>query len=96
VTARKDRASGGDRAGLAGVGVAALALACCGGLPLLIGLVGGLTVGAVFGLGAGALLLIAAAGTLVVMRARRRRACEVKASAAAPVKTVGRRDDGST
>lgn len=96
MTAPNDRASGAERAGLTGVGVAALALACCGGLPLLIGLVGGLTVGAALGLGAGALLLIAAAGTLVVMQARRRRACEVKASAAAPVKTVGRREDGST
>jgi hypothetical protein len=96
VTAPNDGPSGADKAGFAGVGIAALALACCGGLPLLFGLVGGLTLGALFGVGVGALLLIAVVGMLVVMRARRRRACRVEASASAPSDSGGRRGDGST
>jgi hypothetical protein len=59
---------------LAPIGVAALAIVCCAGLPSLAGLAGGLTLAAVLGLGGGLVVLIAAlAVTMLTVRARRRR-----------------------
>lgn len=58
--------------GLAAVGVAAFAVACCASLPLLVAVAGSVAIGTVLGVGAGVvagLLLVA----LVVARVRRRR-----------------------
>jgi hypothetical protein len=62
--------------GTLGIGAAVIALACCAGLPAVGALLGGLTVGAVLGLGFGALLLAAlawAAAAIIVRRQRVRR-----------------------
>lgn len=61
--------------GVAALGVGALAVACCAGLPLLAGFAGSLALGTVIGVGAGALSLIALVG-FVVLRSRRRAACK--------------------
>lgn len=61
-------------AGLAAVGLGALAVACCGAVPLLVAALGGVTAGAVFGIAAGAIALVAGAVAVVVIR-RRHRAC---------------------
>lgn len=53
-----------DKTGLTGIAVAAVAVACCAGGPLLVAAVGSLTIGAIVGVGAGVLLLIAACGAL--------------------------------
>ncbi len=47
------------RTGLAAVAVAALAVACCAGGPLLVAVAGSLAVGASIGIGAAATLLVA-------------------------------------
>ena len=61
--------------GFAAVGVAAFAIACCAGGPLVVGALSGVAVGAVLGIGAG-IVALAAVGGLAVVRARRRRACD--------------------
>jgi hypothetical protein len=68
-------ASGEEKLGLAGVGIAVLAIACCAGVPLIAGVAGGIAVAAVLGVGAGVLAL-AALVALGVAAGRRRRACE--------------------
>lgn len=66
----------GRRSAMAAVGVAALAVVCCAGLPLVIGLFGGLTLAGVLGVGTGFLAAAAVvAVAFVFARARRRRAC---------------------
>ena len=39
------------------IGTAAVAIACCAGLPAIVALIGGLTRGGILGLGLGAVLL---------------------------------------
>jgi hypothetical protein len=56
-----------------GFGAAAVAIVCCAGLPAVAALVGGLTVGAILGLGLGALIVGAVALTGGVMLTRKRR-----------------------
>jgi biotin transporter BioY len=61
---------------LAPVAVAAFAIACCAGLPVLAGTIGGLTLATILGAGAGLIAFIAAvAGAVLLLRARRRRSC---------------------
>jgi len=60
--------------GLLAVGAAAFAVFCCAGLPLVVSLIGGLTLAGVLGVSAGVLIATAVvAGAVVVVRARRRR-----------------------
>jgi uncharacterized protein (DUF58 family) len=59
------------------VGIAALAVICCGAAPLLLALFGGLAVGAVLGLGAGLIALVTLAALALAARRRRRAECEV-------------------
>ena len=63
------------RGALAAAGLGVVAVVCCAGLPLAAGLIGALTLGAAFGLGAG----ILGVGALVVLAvwARRPRRCAV-------------------
>ncbi len=56
-----------------GIGAALVAIVCCAGLPAIGALLGGLTLGAVLGLGLGALIVGALAWTATVIIARRRR-----------------------
>jgi hypothetical protein len=55
-----------------GIGAAAVAVACCAGLPALAALLGGLTAGAVLSVGLGALILGALAFTAAAVITRRR------------------------
>ncbi len=59
--------------GIPAIGVAAFAIVCCAGLPLLAALAGSVAIGTVVGVGAGivAAVLLAAA---VSLRSRRRKA----------------------
>jgi hypothetical protein len=61
--------------GVAGLGVLALVVGCCGALPLAVAIAGGVALGALLGVGAGAVALIAVV-SLIVVRARRRSACQ--------------------
>ena len=63
------------RGTLAAAGLGVIAVLCCAGLPLAVGLVGALTLGAAFGLGAG--ILGVAALVVLAVWARRRRRCTV-------------------
>lgn len=67
---------GAPRTGLAALGIAAFAVLCCAGLPLVAGVLGGVALGSVLGVGAGVLVVIVVI-VLVVVRARRQRACAV-------------------
>ena len=60
--------------GLAALGIGALAVVCCAGLPLVAGVLGGVALGSVLGVGAGALAVVVVI-VLVVARAHRQRAC---------------------
>lgn len=60
--------------GLAGLGVAAFAIACCAGPAAILGVVGGITLGAAIGGVAG--LLVIAAGIVAFLLIRRRHSCE--------------------
>ena len=53
-----------DRTALAAAGVAAVAVACCAGGPLLVAFAGSLAVGALIGIAAALALLFAACGAL--------------------------------
>jgi Flp pilus assembly protein TadB len=63
--------NGSGRGVLLGLAAAAIALLCCAGLPLAVAAIGGLTVSAVVGVGAGVAFL-AVVATLLVLRSRRR------------------------
>ncbi|MCA1699057.1 MAG: hypothetical protein LC790_09220 [Actinobacteria bacterium] len=63
----------GRKRGLAGLGIAAFAVVCCAGLPLLAGLLGGIALGSVLGVGVGALAVVIV--SVIVARGRRQRAC---------------------
>lgn len=65
---------GGDEApgvkhGLTGAAIAAVAVACCAALPLLVALAGGVAIGTLLGIGAGALAL---GGAVMLIAARGR------------------------
>ena len=62
-----------EKVGWTVAGIGALAVVCCAGLPLLVGLAGGLALGAVLGAGAG-IVAVVSLTALVLARARRRRA----------------------
>lgn len=62
------------RALLAPVGVAVVAIVCCAGLPVLVGVFAGLSLAAILGVGGGLVALIAVvAGAVLALQARRRR-----------------------
>jgi hypothetical protein len=61
------------RDGLTGVAVAAFAIACCAGIPLAAGLVGGVAVGAWLGVGAGVLVVGVVIAVAISARRRARR-----------------------
>src|SRR2546422_10805933 len=69
-----------SRRGVTGVvaaGVAAFAVFCCAGLPLVVTLVGGLTLVGVLGVSAGVVIAaVVVAAVVVVVRGRRRRSEE--------------------
>ena len=73
-----EEASGGEKLGLAGVGIALFAIVCCAGLPLIAGgVASSIAIGAVLGVGAGILALAALVALVVIWAQRRRkRACE--------------------
>jgi Flp pilus assembly protein TadB len=71
---RGGNGSGGE--GLAALGVAAFAIGCCVGLPVIVALAGSLAAGTLLGVGVGIVVAIVLVA-IVVLRARaRRRACE--------------------
>ncbi len=57
---------------LVGVGVGAVAVACCAGLPAVLALVAGATVVGLLGAGVGLAVLVGCAGAFVVWTRRRR------------------------
>jgi hypothetical protein len=59
------------RSASSGVGTAALAVACCAGVPLIAGVIGGVALVPVIGI-VGAIIALACA-VPVIMRVRRRR-----------------------
>jgi len=66
------------RSGLAAVAIAAFAVICCAGFPLVAAIAGSLALGTLLGAGTGilaAVMLIA----LIAIRVRRRRACQTHA-----------------
>ncbi len=63
--------------GLVALGVAALAVLCCAGLPLLVGVLGGLALGTVLGAGAGVVALVVLTTAVLVTRRRRAAACRI-------------------
>jgi hypothetical protein len=67
------------RAGVAGLGVAVLAVICCAAAPLAFALAGTLTVGAILGASAG-LGALAVLGGLALAIRHRRRACQLRSS----------------
>lgn len=58
----------------AGLRLGALMIGCCAGVPLLVAVLGSLTIGSAWGWAAGAGVL-GAAIALLALRIRRRRAC---------------------
>jgi len=83
MNAKPTRSDGAAKTGLAAVGIGVLAVLCCAGAPLIVGVVGGVALGSVLGLAAGVIAIVAAT-VLVVVRTRRRRACAARRPAAAP------------
>lgn len=73
---RVDKRSGKgrmDRTGLAALGVAVLAVACCAAAPALLAVVGGVALGSVLGWTVGAVALGPVVAALVVVGRRRQR-----------------------
>lgn len=60
-----------ERTGWAALVAAVMTVVCCAALPMLVGVIGGLAIGAALGIGAGVLAL-AALAVLVLLRTRRR------------------------
>jgi len=54
-----------------GIGAAVIAVFCCAGLPLVVGMIGGLTATALIGL-IGGLVVVLAAALVLAIRLRRR------------------------
>ena len=63
--------------GLVALGVAALAVLCCAGLPLLVAVLGGLALGTVLGVGTGVVALVALVIAVLVARHCRAEACRI-------------------
>jgi hypothetical protein len=69
--------------GVLAVGVAAFAVFCGAGLPLVVSFIGGLTLAGILGVSAGALIAAGAViAAVIVVRSRRRRAYEPPMTAA--------------
>jgi biotin transporter BioY len=61
---------------LAPVAVAAFAIVCCAGLPVLAGVSAGLTLAVILGVGGGIIAIVTAiAAVVLLLRTRRRRSC---------------------
>ena len=58
----------------AGLGLGLLMIGCCAGGPLLVAILGSLTIGSVWGIAAGSGALLVAT-TFLALHIRRRRAC---------------------
>jgi hypothetical protein len=84
MAASSDRPERHGTTGVLAVGVAAFAVFCCAGLPLVVSLVGGLTLAGVLGVSAGVLIATAAAATVVFIVRARRRPPHTDASGSAP------------
>lgn len=78
--ADRTRLARAGKAGGAGVGVAVLAVVCCGAVPLLVALASTVALGAILGVGAG-ILALAALAAAVTVQLRRRHACRTDAAA---------------
>jgi hypothetical protein len=65
-----------DRLAVLGIGAAAVALACCAGLPLLVGALAGVSVAAVAGVGLGIVAFVVAVGVVLGALRARRRSCD--------------------
>ncbi len=76
--------------GLAVLGIGALAIGCCAGLPLLVAFAGSVAVGTLLGVGAGILGAVALVAVVVLRNRARRRACEPRPPRRAPL--LDRRD----
>lgn len=73
-TRPEDGRTGGGATGLPVIGVAALAVACCGAGPLLVAAASSLALATVVGAGA-CVMALSALTALAVVRTRRRRGC---------------------
>jgi Flp pilus assembly protein TadB len=72
----RDRNGSGGHS-LAALGIAALAIGCCVGLPVIVALAGSLAAGTLLGAGIVGIVVAVVLVAIVVLRARaRRRACE--------------------
>jgi hypothetical protein len=71
-----DRPPDSAASGLVALGVAAVVIDCCAGLPLLLALAAGVGTAAVLGIGAGIVAAALLVGAVVRWTPRRRRACE--------------------
>lgn len=72
--------------GLFAVGLAALAVVCCAALPLIVWVVGGLSLAALLGVGGGAALGVLLVGLgVLALRARRRRCAPRPAAPASDI-----------
>lgn len=65
----------GLSAGVFSGGVLAMVAVCCGGHAIILGALGGVALGGVFGIGAGALAAVVLVAALIVVRRRRAAAC---------------------
>jgi hypothetical protein len=81
----------GSMAGLAAAGLGVLAVVCCAGAPLIVGVLGGIAVGGLLGAGAGVLTL-GVVSALIVRWIRNRHACAVSGAQGPALR---RRGDGS-
>lgn len=81
-SSHEDRSGGG---GLAAVGIGALAIACCAGVPLIAAVAAGsVAAGTLLGVGAGLVAAVVLAGVIVLRVRARRRAAESTARPAVP------------
>ncbi len=75
-----NRPDGADASGFVALGIAALAIGCCAGVPLIAALAGGVAVGTLLGVGAGILAAIALIAAMVLRTRARRRASVARPS----------------
>lgn len=64
-----------DRGDVAAVGLAAFAVVCCAGLPVVAGVLGGLTVVSLVGIGTGIVVAAGLVAFAALLVRNRRRAC---------------------
>ena len=74
------RRKGSGAEGLAALGIAALAIACCAGGPLIIVLASSVAAGTLLGVGGGVAVAVALAAVVALRLRARRRTCERPAS----------------